>query len=189
MILTDRIKDNPLAMAIFTTMSVMKADYIASYNRNFTTPEDEKLVLNRMHQELKNIKPRALIDAYDNVTELDAKFMPDVAALIKEAKRISWLWEKDALEAEQVEKQAALPNPETIDCNPMEMLAEAMENKGEGTRQDAIDRLERETAHLRRDKDTRGHQCSYHACFDAGTLTQSTNGSERWYCSKHYIQG
>ena len=33
------------------------------------------------------------------------------------------------------------------------------------------------------------HLCGYPACRNAGTMTSSTGGSDRWYCASHFVRG
>ena len=193
----EKVQAHPLGLAVHHTVKVMQMEYTSSFNRNY--PDDHAIteLLRYLCIKLKGIEPKCIIDAYDNVTSMQSQFMPEIKALLNEAIKLNKKHTQLLEEQQEVEKKAALPPPKIINCDPVKLLQEAInEKKDTRTKEEWMDDKEKARIDSLKKVKHKGNRfidesynCSKFGCGKPGTHTSSTNGSTNWYCKKHYIRG
>ena len=196
--LSDRVKSDPLAMAIVHMMRAMASDYGAMFTKQFPTEESAKEFKQRLYKKLGGIEITSIYEGYELAVQASPKFCPNAMQIVasavaaeKDAKRK----EKNRLEAERV---SALPPP-TITCNPIAMLREAMakiaaEEAGMTKEQKRERHLERLKAHealmaehmAKIRHNPQDHLCAAHMCGNAGTMSHGITGGGNYYCADHF---
>ena len=201
-LLTDKIKDDPLALAIHTVTKVMAVDYATQYKKAFDNREAESLCMRRMYKKLIGVDPRHIIEAYENIAEIDTRFMPSVAEIIKEAQRLNRNRQAAAekLVAIESNQNAITTHKPYKKCIPLELLANAKEiadKKAKSKDDDWATRkaetlknhnavLNLHSSSIRKHYVSDDHLCSVRGCKKSGSTTGSVRGSESWFCGEHY---
>ena len=190
--LTEQVRNDPLAMTIHSIVKVMNIDFPSQFSKVFVDNETLKLVKRRLYSRLRGIDVAFIVDAYENLVEKSPRFMPGPNELVAEVKVISKQHIDALANQEEARRVSALPPP-THECNPVKLLASAkvrVDDDGEAGRlaRLANARIEPEQllkAHAgkidRRYADAR-HQCAYHGCNRAGSIS----GGSNYYCANHY---
>jgi len=75
-------KVNNLAELVATVVTVMKADYISEFNRQFKSPEDLRDFKNRLYTKIRKFDHKAIIDGYERYAAENPNFMPGVQKLV-----------------------------------------------------------------------------------------------------------
>ena len=125
---------------------------------------------------------------------IECKFAPKPADIITALKEIYALKKKaqrEAVELQEREHQAALPPP-THDIDAMEMLAEAQSEPAETgldelfSRHTALVAQDIRLGYIRTSPRHNNSKCAVNHCRQAGGLTTSLKGSDRFYCATHF---
>ena len=196
--ISDKIKNDSLAMAILAIMKAMQADYGALFTKQFPSEIAVTEFKQRLYRKLKGLQIASVIDGYEAAAEASPKFCPNAMQVVSNAvaaEKDARRKEKNRLEAERV---SALPPP-TITCNPIAMLREAMakiaaEEAGmtkEQKRERHWDRLKAHEAlmaeHMAKIRhNPQDHLCAAHMCGNAGTMSHGITSGGNYYCSDHF---
>lgn len=191
----DRIKNDPLAVTIQSLTDAMKADFGRSYSNQFSDPEELRLYKRRLYQKLRGLHIEDIKIGYEKYVDTGHKYCPTVPELldvVKQAEKVRKQSERAWAETER--KAQALPSP-TIQCNPLEMLAEAQakaeQGKGSGVSKEQLLAnhkavLEIFGTRIRKPRFGPQHKCAVSFCNKFGTLSSGTTGHGNFYCVEHY---
>lgn len=194
----EKIKNNPVALAVHQVTKVMKADRPARFNKTYKTDDDIKALRSRLYSKLKNLEPLSIIDAYDNIVNEDSNFLAEPIEIIKEAKKIDLRRKEEKARYSDLEQKKLTDKTKKIlQCNSSDLLIKArekVEKRGKIGGKESIKykklaelELNKLTAMVPQNYADNFHKCNYHECSRAGTISRSTNGSENWYCNAHII--
>jgi len=86
--LSERIKNDQLAMVIVSIIKAMKADYGSQYLRDFPTEESVILFKRRLYQKLNGLSVAAIIDGYETAATESPKFCPNIIQIVACAKPV-----------------------------------------------------------------------------------------------------
>lgn len=187
-----RIDSDPLAKTIQGLTEAMKADFGRVYESQYSDAEVLRSYRRRLYQKLQGYRLEAIRSAYETLVNGGAKFPPTIPELVSATqKKHSEFVKAEKLQAE-ADRMAALPAP-TIQCNPMEMLAEAMANpqpQGELTRSEKLQMHEALVktfgSKIRGINAGQEHKCAVSFCHKTGSLSSSLTGGGNFYCREHY---
>jgi hypothetical protein len=194
-----RIKDDPLALAVKSIVDVMRNDYGERFTRAFADREQVRQLKRRLYAKLVAVDPRDIYDGYDELTEKNPGFIPTVPEIVEAAHDAQKARFKREREQADVERVAALPPP-TVLADPKRVFNLMREALGKAKTHDTAE--EREARLLRiKQKQTElaahfnpgghtppvltKHQCAVAWCDAAGTFSVSKVGGEIWYCRDH----
>jgi hypothetical protein len=200
--LTERQKNDPLAMTIITIISVMKADFAASFNKIYKTEEEQQEFKRRLYKlaRKENIYPIELIDAYETLITKNHKFLPSIVEIMAQAKEINKENQKNERNRIEAEELARLPAP-THSVNPLKLLATAksaveadnhsdwLEKKALALKNhDAVIAIAKAQGKIRRGNHEVKHYCKFPGCGSLGAISSGTRGGENFYCKDHWVR-
>ena len=185
---------DPLADCINGMIAAMKADFGHKFKSQFENTEDLRQYKRRLYQMLRGRDIKHITDAYNGYALSGKEWPPTVPELIsalddveKTARR------KQAEEMNHLLKLSA-PAKKIVECNPLEMLANAKgktvdDRTPEQIEQDKKDAWQRHKALVApfsvRNIDA-DHLCAYPSCNKAGSISDSIRGGGTWYCKEHF---
>lgn len=181
----------------------MKTDFGNQYASQFQTDRDLAQYQRRVYQKFDGTNIHDLADGYEDYVNSYHKFPPNLSQLIEfadKAKAIRLAKEKKQAQIEQ--DTMRIEHKPVIDCNPIEMLAEAHETvkkKNEDltteerakrlaemmVNHNAVINLDRSLIRKPRFDPSR-YKCDYSGCQNLGSISDSTRGQGPWYCRKHH---
>ncbi len=183
-----------LVNCINSMIDAMKADFGHKFKSQFGHAEELRLYKRRLYQMLRGRDIKHITDAYNGYALSGKEWPPTVPELIsalddveKTARR------KQAEEMNHLLKLSA-PAKKIVECNPLEMLANAKVKTGddrtpEQMEQDKKDAWQRHKALVApfsvRNIDA-DHLCAYPSCNKAGSISDSIRGGGTWYCKEHF---
>jgi hypothetical protein len=189
-----------LSETVNSLMRAMLNDFTQQYRRAISNRKAAFEYKQRLMQKLNGFEAQSIIDGYENIVDKKPEFMPTIPELCRSISDVQAVFNRSKREAKALERNALeLPKPTTRQCNPMQMLRDALENSGKVSLEQR--RREHEaliSQHYREGKikmpvddsglDPNRHDCSAGFCTNPGVLSHSVNGSEQWYCQKHIIK-
>jgi len=195
-----RIESDPLASTIVSMINAMQADYGQVFTKQFSDSEILKNYKRRLYQKLKGLPIDAIVDGYELSAEASKKFcptVPEIVGCVLEVVKRNKKAENNKAEADRV---AALPPPKIVECNPLELLANAKAASDTASKEDKAAWMARKAEALKnhnavlnlnnhkikRVEPSLAHQCVVAGCYTTGNLGAGTKGSDNWYCSKHF---
>jgi hypothetical protein len=200
--ITERQKNDTLAMTIITIIGVMKTDFAASFTKIYKTDDELINFKRRMYaQALKeNINPIELIDAYETLITKNTKFLPSLVEIMAQAKEISKENQKKERNIKEAEELARLPAP-THSVNPLKMLATAktaanvdnhtdwLEIKALALKNhEAVISIAQAQGKIRKPIYQTQHFCSFPGCDRLGSISGGTSGGGSFYCKTHWVR-
>lgn len=183
---------NPRQRLIVELTKCMKADFLNVFSKSFKTSDDLRDYRRRLYQKVKGFELCDIEDGYETYIESKPKFcptIPELLACIESARKERLRSQNEHLEAERL---ASLPPP-TIQCNPLQMLAEAKRSApGAPTMEERLkSHAALLTLHSHLIKKPRFgaiHKCGVSGCAELGALSTTTKGGGNFYCREHYRQ-
>jgi hypothetical protein len=204
--ITDRIKKDPLALAIAQMTDAMKLDY----GRIFTSQIPNEVALKEFRRNLYvrlsedgfKANPEHIYPGYKLALAEHVKYCPNTNELvtcIHEARKQAKVVEKNRLEAERI--ALAPPLKITREVNPIAMMRAAiaqlqLDEHGFTKEQKHEAHMKRLTAHEKLINDYKnktklsatGHTCSSSFCGYPGTLSHGIVGGGNYYCVDHFTR-
>jgi hypothetical protein len=184
-----RIDADPLAKTIQSVTNAMKADYGTQFDRLFKTEADLTEFKRRFYKRVRGKELGDIADGYEAYVDAKNKYMPNLEDLMIEIDEIETNRRRREQNQAEAERVAALPAPK-IECNPLEMLAEAKKSKtGTRTREECLkahDALLTLHAHLiKHIEPDHFHSCEVGFCRKPGSISTNPKGGP-YYCLEHY---
>jgi hypothetical protein len=204
--ITDRIKKDPLALAIANMTDAMKFDY----GRIFTSQIPNESALKEFRRNLYvrlsedgfKACPEHIYPGYKLALAEHVKYCPntnELVACIQEARKQAKTAEKNRKEAERIALAPPLNITRTV--NPIAMLRAAIAQVQ--LDEHGFTKEQKHEAHMKRLKDhekliddfknktkltAAGHTCSSSFCGNPGTLSHGTGGAGNYYCKEHFTR-
>ena len=187
----DKTKRDEIIGLVGDVCGAIKASYPGTW---FSDTEDIRNFKNMLYTKIKNnnCSTSAIVDGVDLAIERSPKFPPTLpqicAAIIQEQKKIEKAGVQ-AAEVKSIENKSVTEN----NCDPVTMLADAKRESDKTQchqeKVNAHDELIKD--HLRRGLVSQVmHQaeksCSVGFCTNPGSISNSVNGSEQWFCIEHF---
>lgn len=190
-------------------MRAMVTDYPSIYRKAYPSKSEARALKERLMKLLINIHPTAIIDGYEACIEQN-NYMPTVPDLCRSITTEHKKQQRGIREKEDVE-QIALnpPKKTTYRGDPIKMLRDALnarqdipKNEPEAAKAERLARKanalqshdeliarhkkEGKIRKVKEDVEAQlSHRCGKGGCFNVGVFTQSTLGSDTWFCSDH----
>jgi hypothetical protein len=182
-----------------SVFNAIQSDFPQQFRNAYDNSDKLNNLKKRLFKLFSGFDPRAIIDGYENIVDKKPEFMPTIPELCRSIADVQAVSNRSKREAKALERNALeLPKPTTRQCNPMQMLRDALENSGKVSLEQR--RREHEaliSQHYREGKikmpvddsglDPDRHDCSAGFCTNPGTRSGTVNGAERWYCSQHFV--
>jgi hypothetical protein len=204
--ITERIRKDPLALAIVQVTDAMRLDYGRIFSGQIRNEADLKEFRRNLYVRLSEdgfkAYPEHIYPGYKLALAEHPKYCPntnELVACINEARKRAKVAEKNRREAERV--ALAPPLNITREVNPIAMLRAAMaqialDEQGFTKEQRHGAHLKRLAAHEKLMADyqrgkrltSAGHSCSDPCCGQPGTLSRSTVGGGNYYCREHFMK-
>ncbi len=202
--------NDPLKDCILDLINAMKADFGKKFEARFPNTdegnEDLRQYKRRLYAKLRDWEICDIIDGYENFIDSKPDWpptVPDLITSVEDAIVIRRRKERSDAELERkAEAAKARHGKKPIECNPIAMLREAIDNvdqyKDENTEKRAIRRKQiinhhdrliidfEQMNHSRLSVPAVGHTCSVAICFKPGVLSHSVKGGDNWYCQEHF---
>jgi hypothetical protein len=183
-----------------SVFNAIQSDFPQQFRNAYDNSDKLNNLKKRLFKLFSGFDPAAIIDGYENIVDKKPEFMPTIPELCRSIADVQSVFNRSKREAKALERNALeLPKPTTRQCNPMQMLRDALKNSGKVSLEQR--RREHEaliSQHYREGKikmpvddsglDPNRHDCSAGFCTNPGVLSHSVNGSEQWYCQKHIIK-
>jgi hypothetical protein len=204
--ITERIRKDPLALAIVQVTDAMRLDYGRIFSGQIRNEAELKEFRRNLYVRLSEdgfkAYPEHIYPGYKLALAEHPKYCPntnELVACINEARKRAKVAEKNRREAERV--ALAPPLNITREVNPIAMLRAAMaqialDEHGFTKEQRHGAHLKRLAAHEKLMADyqrgkrltSAGHSCSDPCCGQPGTLSRSTVGGGNYYCREHFMK-
>jgi hypothetical protein len=201
-IVTEKMKNDPLAMTIHNVIRVMRLDYALAFGKAFPQDEDVLNFRRRLYIRIKamHTNPNVLVDAYEALIEKNPSFMPNGNELIEEVKAVIKARLRHAEQQAEVARLAALPAP-TIECNPLLMLSKAKAAAKANSKEDHAAWMKRKeeamnnhnavislhSSNIRKKYAQQWHSCKVDGCRKPGSISSGTSGGDNFYCHEHFL--
>lgn len=191
---------DPLTECIVSLISAMRSDFGPRFKSQFERETDSLTrYKQRLRQKLQGKPINAIVDGYEDFVDSNPEWPPTVPELAFYTDKATKEIEQKKNNQAEAKRVAALPPPK-IDCNPVELLANAKAASLTGSKEDKSAWLARKAEALRNHEAVFSlygqnikrrhaqpeHSCAANDCLDAGVLSSGIKGSSNWFCKKHF---
>lgn len=193
---TQRISEDPLACCIVDLINAMQADFGIKFRTQFAE-ESENLrnYKRRLYARLRGHELLAIQRAYERYIDLEPRpewppTIPEFLECLDAVERKIRIAKRNQ---EEIERIDSLPPPKIIECNPIQMLRDAIANAKPKTLEQRLKELDEHNELLRKysskiysHHESLAHLCVYQGCSNTGTMSHGTRGEGNFYCSEHF---
>jgi len=192
----DRIQKDPLALIIVEITKAMKADFGRQYQAQFKTDDDMTQYKRRLYAKLRGIDINDIADGYELYVDAGKTFCPGIPELLDFIRQAEKSRKQNLSNLADADRVAALPAP-SIECNPLQILAEAKQSAIACAARDMsmAEKLKAHDAlltlhahHIKRRDFNFENACAVSYCKLPGGLSHNTKGGGPFYCREHYRQ-
>ena len=191
---TGTATSDPLADCINGMIAAMRADFGHKFKSQFGDTNELRMYKRRLYQMLRGRNVKHIYDAYTGYAMSGKEWPPTVPELITALDDVEKTERRKQAEELNHLMKLSEPAKKTVECNPLEMLANAKgktvdDRTPEQKEQDWQDLLQRHKAMVApfsvRNIDA-DHLCAYPSCNKAGSISDSIRGGGTWYCGEHF---